>query len=435
MCKNLSFEECELAILRASIDSSEKREGAKLMKSPTTQTIINMIETFIKKTKSIVYGGTAVNNILSSKTQFYDYDYEIPDYDFFSKEPLKHAKELADFFSKKGFEDVEAKSGVHHGTYKVFVNQMGVADITYLHPELYKTISKDAIKKNGILYAPANFLRQSMYLELSRPMGDVSRWEKVLKRLNLLNKEYPLVYKKCELQRGFSSRNEEEHIFKLAKHAFVTENVVFIGGYANALYTTHSNVPILKNIPDFDVLSVNPKKTAEKIKSVLERANYKVIIKEHPPIGELVSTHYSVSVNNDYIAFIYEPIACHSYNVIHDGTHDLKIGTIDTLLSYYLAFMYADRDYYDVNRLLCLSSLLFKVQQENRLAQKGLLKRFSIQCYGKQKSLKSIREEKNQLREKLKPGMKEYEEYFLKYVPKTRKRKTGLKTKRVFNPK
>ena len=432
MCKNLTFEECEMTILRAAIDSSEKREGIKLMKSPVTQKIISMVERFIKKTKSIVYGGTAINNILSKKNQFYDYNYEIPDYDFFSKEPLKHAKELSDYFSKMGFDDVEAKSGVHHGTYKVFVNQMGVADITYLHPELYKMFLKDAIKKEGILYAPANFLRQSMYLELSRPMGDVSRWEKVLKRLNLLNKEYPLIHKKCEIQRHFSSRREEEPIFNIVKGVFIKENVVFIGGYANALYTMHSNAPNLKNIPDFDVLTVDPKNTTDKVKTALENAGYKVTIKEHDPIGELVSKHYSISVDDEYVAFIYEPVACHSYNVIKDGKHELKIGTIDTLLSYYLAFMYADRDYYDENRFLCLSSVLFKVQQENRLAQKGLLKRFGIQCYGKQQTLKSIREEKNKLKETLKPGTKEYEEWFFKYDPnKTRKRKTGLKTKRV----
>jgi hypothetical protein len=29
MCKNLTFEECEMTILRAAIDSSEKREGIK----------------------------------------------------------------------------------------------------------------------------------------------------------------------------------------------------------------------------------------------------------------------------------------------------------------------------------------------------------------------------------------------------------------------
>ena len=39
-----------------------------------------------------------------------------------------------------------------------------------------------------------------MYLELSRPDGDVSRWEKVLKRLTLLNKNYPMKGKNCRIE-------------------------------------------------------------------------------------------------------------------------------------------------------------------------------------------------------------------------------------------
>ena len=46
-----------------------------------------------------------------------------------------------------------------------------------------------AIKKDDIYYCPPNFLRMAMYLELSRPGGNVQRWEKILKRLILLNKK------------------------------------------------------------------------------------------------------------------------------------------------------------------------------------------------------------------------------------------------------
>ena len=81
---------------------------------------------------------------------------------------------------------------MHSGTFKVFVNFMPVADITYLVSELYKNLHKKALQVASIYYCPPNYLRMAMYLELSRPKGDVSRWEKVLKRLTLLNKHYPL---------------------------------------------------------------------------------------------------------------------------------------------------------------------------------------------------------------------------------------------------
>ena len=81
-------------------------------------------------------------------------------------------------------------------TFKVYVNFIPVADITSINREIYKAIEKEAIVVNGIRYSPPNFLRMSMYLELSRPKG-ISRWEKVLKRLVLLNKNYPMKNVRC----------------------------------------------------------------------------------------------------------------------------------------------------------------------------------------------------------------------------------------------
>ena len=90
---------------------------------------------------------------------------------------------IADIYFKKGNKEDEAKSGMHPGTFKVFVNYIPVADITYLPPQLFKRLMDDSLSVNGIMYCSINYLRMSMYLELSRPQGDVSRWEKVLKRL------------------------------------------------------------------------------------------------------------------------------------------------------------------------------------------------------------------------------------------------------------
>jgi hypothetical protein len=89
------------------------------------------------------------------------------------------------------------------------------------------------------------------------------------------------------------------------------------------------------------------------------------------------------------------------------------------MLSFYLAFIYADRVYYDINRILCMSQFLFDVQQHNRLKQTGLLRRFSINCYGKQPTLESMRFEKTEKYEELKGkrDSREFEEWFLRYIP------------------
>jgi hypothetical protein len=427
--KSMNFQECELAILRASVDKAEERSGRAVANSGEVKKIINIVENFIRRKKVICYGGTAINNILPKADQFYNTEIEIPDYDFFSPNALSDSKELTDDYVKAGFLEVEAKSGQHKGTYKVFVNFIPVADITFLHKELYKSVRKEAIKVDGILYAPPNYLRMSMYLELSRPAGDVSRWEKVLKRLTLLNKNYPLKSKHCDdievFQREMINKEDEDKIFEITKNSFINQGVVFFGGYAISLYLQYMPRHLhkkLEKIPDFDVLSEDPKKTAEILRERLKDAGYKSVkIIKRKEIGEIVAPHYQIMVGADTIAFIYKPIACHSYNVIIVDGDKVKIATIDTMLSFYLAFLYSDRNYYNSERIVCMAQFLFEVQQRNRLQQKGLLKRFSINCYGHQETVEEMRAEKAEKFKELKDYKKkqsaEYEEWFLRYRP------------------
>ena len=90
--KNMSFQECELAILRSAVDKIEKKVGRKMIGNPVVQEIISVVEEFLRKNGRVCYGGTAINNILPEEDQFYDKSIELPDYDFFSPEPLADAK-------------------------------------------------------------------------------------------------------------------------------------------------------------------------------------------------------------------------------------------------------------------------------------------------------------------------------------------------------
>jgi hypothetical protein len=91
------------------------------------------------------------------------------------------------------------------------------------------------------------------------------------------------------------------------------------------------------------------------------------------------------------------------------------------MLSFYLAFLYANKAYYNqfIDRILCMSKFLFDVQQKNRLSQKGLLKRFSITCYGHQESIEEIKAEKAIKYKEFKENndKKHFEEWFLNYKP------------------
>lgn len=461
ICKNLNFEECELAILRQAVDTAEEKQGKLVANSPEIKQIIGIVENFLRQKQLICYGGTAINNILPKQDQFYNKDVEIPDYDFYSWNALTNAKELVDIYIKEGFVEVEAKSGQHHGTYKVYVNFIPVADISYIPKELFNAIKKEAIRVAGILYAPPNLLRMGMYLELSRPDGDVSRWEKVLKRLTLLNRNYPLTAQQCahiDFQRKLSSipritakgtsEYNSEQIYETVKSTLMDQGVVFFGGYAVSLYSQYMPKHLrkrLEKIPDFDVLAEDPLIVSQIVKERLQDIDVKdVKIIKRPHVGEIIAPHYEIRVGKDVIAFIYEPLACHSYNIIKQEGYEIKVATIDTMLSFYLAFLYANRPYYDKDRILCMSKYLFEVQEKNRLEQKGLLKRFSVNCIGHQETVEEMRAEKtNKFAElKDKKGTPEYEEWFLRYRPldakdetkpikgKTMRNKTRVKSKK-----
>jgi hypothetical protein len=443
ICKGLRFEDCELAILRMAVDKAEEKIGKRIIDSDEIKKIIQIVETFIRKKKLICYGGTAINNILPAEDQFYNKEIEMPDYDFFTINALNDAKELADIYYNEGFTDVEAKAGQHYGTYKVFVNYIPVADLTLLPKAIFNSLKKDAIKVDGLIYTPPNYLRMAMYLELSRPDGDTSRWEKVLKRLTLLNKYFPITDVNCnhvDFQREMENKSKEYEIYNTVRNTLVNQGVVFFGGYAITLYTQYMPFHLrkkLQNIADFDVLSNDPKATATIVMERLKDAGIlKPKIIKRPAVGEILSEHYEIQVNGDTIAFIYKPIACHSYNILDIGKQKVKIATIDTMLSFYLAFLYADRPYYNqfLDRIMCMSKFLFDVQQKNRLEQKGLLKRFSIMCYGHQESIEEMRAHKSQKYKELKEsGDKvEFEKWFLNYKPDSMKHndtKTKTKTK------
>jgi hypothetical protein len=439
----MTFDDCELAILRHAVDNNEKIAGQKIASSDEIKKMIDIVEKFLKNNRLLCYGGTAINNILPKHAQFYNKDYEVPDYDFYSPNALDDAKELADLYYKEGYEQVEAKSGVHEGTYKVFVNFIPMADVTSMHKDLFDSLYNESVSVANIKYVPPNFLRMGMYLELSRPAGDISRWEKVLKRLNLLNKHHPMKIKyECEsvdfLRKMENAKDDSEKIYVTMRDTLIDLGVVFFGGYAASLYAR--NIPnkekrFLEKIPDFDVLHENPDECATIVQERLEDAGFKKIeIIKHDAIGEIIPEHIEIRMKNEILGFIYKPIACHNYNTIKIQENEIKVATIDTIMSFYLAFTYVETNYYYLDRILCMAKYLFDLEQKTRLAQKGLLKRFGPKCIGKQETMENIRAKKTTkfLELKTDKESREFQKYFLKYVPhenqKSKKTEKTVKT-------
>tara|TARA_B100001093_G_scaffold508558_1_gene570992 strand:- start:1351 stop:2580 length:1230 start_codon:yes stop_codon:yes gene_type:complete len=407
-------EQRETKLMEETVEKADRKFAKRL--TPTTFKALRIVESFISDNKLVCYGGMAINNILPKKAQFYGRR-EFPDYDFFSNDALNDAKKLADIYYKNGFKNVEAKSGVHEGTYKVYVNFFNIADITQLDLGFFTNIQKKSIKKRKILYAPPDFLRMSLYLEFSRPKGDTSRWEKLLPRLNLLNRYYPIKTKSCQLRDSEKLTNTEVEIYDKIKEKLIHENVIFFGGFADTQYHKYTRSKRSKSkLACVDVLSEDAKKTVESIEKDISEYNPRI---DHiKTIGELIPEHYTITINNRIYSFIFQTEACYTYNRLKIKGKTINIATIFTMMSLYLTFIYNDDKNYNHDRILCTAEMLNSIYLKNRGSRKGILRNYTVNCMGEQETLEDILSRKTEIYKNIKKGDTKYDRYFLRYVPK-----------------
>ena len=372
------------------------------------KTVLDIVYIFLTKNKVMCYGGTAINNLLPVKERFYDPKRDIPDYDFFSLTPQLHAMELADQIAAAGYKMVEVKPGMHLGTFKVYADYTGIADITYLEPEIFERLWKDSITKDSIRYVPPNFLRMSVYLELSRPRGDVSRWTKVYSRILLLNKHYPILCPSDynELTEKLITDSVRDKVEKL----LVDEKAVLLG--FNASTVQQKGAGKWKLPLD---LMVTPEKRDDVSKLFAKLIGGDTA--ESEGFGELLPPFTDVKVEKKVVVRVYETNACHSYHTTSAG---LRIASIPTLLQFFLTTVSGDdkiREGIPEQRYLCAAENLIQMANDDLPRRYKLLT--PIECLGKQPSIVDIRVRKANIYEKVSKNKKstEFLQNFFTYVP------------------
>lgn len=370
--------------------------------NPLVKKMMNVVHAFIKKEKVICYGGTAINNILSKKNQFYDPSIDIPDYDFFSMTPQEHCRKLSKLLKKEGLTNIEAKPGVHLGTFKVFCEYIGVADISSLDHEIFNRLWKESIIKDDVHYTPPDFLRMNIYLELSRPLGYVERWSKVYKRLKLLNSEYPVV---CPT----SADSVNETPIKMLD--FLIEQKVVLLGFNGSLFhedRNKINLPLDLLVEEKDVPRIK-----KELLNFFKKGQAKA--RSYEEYGELLPAHTDIVEGTTLIARIYETMACHSYHELKSG---LRIASIPTLLNFFFAMLYADKEFAQHTtrqRIICTAQRLIEMANDSTKRRFELLT--PITCIGKQKELIDMRKERAELYEKAKKQPNLMNKYFFTYKP------------------
>jgi hypothetical protein len=389
-----------MADLQPIIDKLQLENDKKAAANPMVKKSLAIVKEFLQTHPVMCYGGTAINNLLPETERFYDPVTTIPDYDFYSKTPQEHAMLLANKLAEAGVESVEAKPGMHLGTFKVFADYEGVADITHLDEDIFERNWKENVVRDGIHYVTPDFLRLSMYLELSRPKGDVSRWTKVYDRLQLLNKYHPMVCPADAPTRKETSLDEAQR--KEVERILETKPVVLLGITASQIHqgrTPKWTTPVTLLAEEETLKQLIEGKTTETHKG-----------------SEILPGHVDVlDDDGDVVLRIHETAACHSYHQMANG---VRVASIPTMLQFFFAYMYSGVDKDELTHLLCVSQRLVDLASRKEARRYALLT--PIECIGTQETLLDMKRHKAQLYLELSKNRNsvDFLKYFFSYNPR-----------------
>ena len=371
------------------IDKAQKRLDINTAQNPTLRKAIHVVEKFLQKTGRVCYGGQAINAQLPQKDQFYDPDTSLPDYDFFSPDAKNDTDALIDDFNAAGYTEISKRIGIHEGTIKLYVNFTAIADITQVIPDFYEAIYAKSETVNGIHYADPIFLRMMMYLELSRPRGEVKRWEKVYERLKLFDAAHPL--KKCHAPYVESQAAAESR--PAIVRYMIREHRVFMGADVHMLYRNkYKTVPsrtrfLLHGLAPIVFLSPDAQHDANILAEQVSAR--KVSVLGYQNIIPAMVTLYQ---GDTLVCVIVQEEACHSIVILPLTKHrQLRIASLDTILTFLIGLYYRkDSLIMTQEALLCWLRTYIDLSDRYKAHPTKLFPAFSIECSGYQTTFASL---------------------------------------------
>lgn len=430
--------------LKHSIKLNELERKKIQKKKHVNDKILNIVRDFIIDKQLICYGGTAINDILPREHQFYDYETDIPDYDFFSPNAMEHAKELCDLFKTENVHSIESKNAFIQGTYKVFINFVAVADVTQVDKNFYDYLLKHNLKRDKLLYTPPEFLRMSLHQELARPLGDITRWEKVYSRLQVLNNYFPILTKN-KLKNYYEDKldltdNETKEVYELLFDHFKKNKMIFCN-FDITIRLLHKYMKIrLKFKKDFtDIFIMYTENLTKFIRQLKDKKITELDIKKIKSTYKFVGNYVYLYYKERLIGIIFATNSCLSYNIVKYKRKEIFVGNIDTLLNLYFTLLLIndiplnnivikeviDKLQYIVNNY---KNILDNYEHISGIPDK--LNRFNLPCYGKQEDKEDVLKERSTKYKKYRKNKtsKEYQKLFFKYSPRI-KQKTRKKNR------
>ena len=336
---------------------------------------------FLVRKKALLYGGTALNELLPTALKIYD-PYTLPDIDVLSPNAEKLAKEMVIFYKKKKHQAVSFTEALHPGTFKVYADGVQIADITQCSHETYEKLLQHCVRSKQwkIKIVPPQYIRMTLHKILSQP-NDAHRWENVFERLKRYYKTFPISV--CKQNKTIMEKNVNNVVDEIYK-LLPPETVYF--GEKEIEQMLSKPIPLL-GTPIHALTNQDLLATAKMLKEEIPKLTISKIFRP----DDFVPEHIILSVDGQSIATLYHPSSCIAFNEFKNK----RIASINAVIDFLMSMSMSHYHHFQKNKPFfeCLADELSRVQQKNN-SKKKVLKQIVMSCYGPSIGIITMRRER-----------------------------------------
>ena len=349
---------------------------------------INVIRLY--KNDVLLYGGTAINEIVSAKQKFYGED-EMSDIDIFCTEDTskKLSADLIKAFKNNNHELTTVNEALHENTYKLIVEGLMLTDITVIDTDSFKKFSNGKILTSiGLYSVNIDYLRYSLHFLLAKPY-DSSRWIKAYPRLISLYNDYP-VSSKCETSLNeFYLYDIPSSLLKKLP-AFLKKNSAISFGWdiiENYIKESKNDISLHEeNFSPIQYISVigDSHEFATALSSHLNNADIAILKQKDASV--FLPEYSVITYKNEKWIYIFKAYNCLSF-VTYKNT---RILSIHSMIYYMYCLYFTTLD----THILCVIHILTNILLANLKSKKAIFQQFLKECYGDNEGLVTLRKNK-----------------------------------------
>lgn len=337
---------------------------------------------FLSNKKALMYGGTALNELLPTTLKFYE-PYSLPDIDVLSPYAKKLASQMVSFYKKKKHEAVSFTEALHPGTYKVYADGVQIADITQCSDKTYEILVRSCIRStDGLKIVPPTYLRMTLHKILSQP-NDAHRWKNVYERLDRFYKVYPTTCHLKTVTKQEKEQQPDELVYTI--YHVMPPDVIFLG-QEQVYRMLGRHVPF--ELPP--IIALTSQDLVE-VARMLRKEVAGLHVSKVFPMDDLVLPHIVLSIGKRIVGIVFQATSCVAFN----DYQGRRVASIHAMLDIFLSMSMSTYPHFKKKRSFveCLADELAWIQQNTEPIKK-VRKELVLTCYGPSTGVATLRRER-----------------------------------------